>query len=638
MPRKKQLRRLLSEFRRAIPLASLDIVALLLAYVSVYSVRTMSALSELSQQGAEFMALACVTMVLALFLTGGYNRIWSHTSGHDVTVVIRGVVLASAVLIPLDFLWRPRPVPLSVVIVGNTLAMMGFVAVRYRSRLISGASWRWRAVWHQQFPQPPGTRVLIVGAGASGQITAWRMKHRAPDHEHRYDVVGYVDDDPHKQHRYIEGRQVLGTCADIPALVEKHGVELIVVAIHNISGTAFRAVLAECEKTDARIQIVPDLFAQMDTKTDVPALRDIRAEDLLGRPSVEWHEGVDASAVTGKIILVTGAAGSIGSELCRQLLRYQPVRLIMLDHEESGLHDLVTELTNDRTRDLLTPYLADVTQRPALRQLFAQYRPQLVFHSAAYKHVPMLQYYPAEAVRVNVGGTQQVAGLARDHGVERFVLISTDKAVHPASVMGASKRLCELLMHAMAQQPGSRTLFTSVRFGNVLGSRGSVVPTFDRQIDLGGPVTVTDRAMRRYFMSIPEAVNLVIHAACLTKGDDLFMLHMGEEVCIVELAERMIRLRGLRPYVDIPIVFTGARPGEKLREELYAEFETMTPTAHPSIVELTSRRNGLQPTSFNDRLNALFMRGFAQGEDPLTILNVLISLGEREMELGEAQQ
>ncbi len=307
----------------------------------------------------------------------------------------------------------------------------------------------------------------------------------------------------------------------------------------------------------------------------------------------------------------------------------------MLDNNESGLHDLVTELSNVRSRAVLVPYLADVTQRPALSRLFAQYRPQVIFHSAAYKHVPMLQYYPAEAVRVNVGGTQQVSGLARDYGAERFVLISTDKAVNPTSIMGASKRLCELLMHSLAQQPGNRTLFTSVRFGNVLGSRGSVVPTFSRQIDLGGPVTVTDRKMMRYFMTIPEAVNLVIHAACMTKGDDLFMLQMGEEVCIIELAERMIRLRGLRPYTDIPIVITGTRPGEKLREELRAEFETMLPTVHPSIVQLANQRNGLQPTLFNDQLNTLFTRGLAEEEDPLGVLSSLISLGEREMEFGK---
>ena len=634
MLRKKRFRQLLGKIRRAAPLAFLDTIILLLAYFSVYSVRTMSALAELGQQGARFMVLAVALMVLSLFVAGGYNRLWSRTSGHDVTVIVNGVALASAVLIPIDFFWRPRPVPLSVVIVGNSMALMGFVAVRYRSRLISGLSWRWQAVWHQQFPQQ-GTRVLIVGAGDAGQATAWRLKHRAPDHEHRYEVVGYVDDDPAKLHMYIEGCQVLGTCADIPDLVKKHAVELIVIAIHKISGASFRAVLAQCEKTDARIKLVPDLFAQMDAKEGVPVLRDIRAEDLLGRQSVSWHEGVDASPVSGKVILVTGAAGSIGAELCRQLLRYQPVKLIMLDNNESGLHDLVTELLNDRTRAVLVPYLADVTQRPALNRLFAQFRPQVIFHSAAYKHVPMLQYYPVEAVRVNVGGSQQVTGLARDYGAERFVLISTDKAVHPTNVMGASKRLCELLMHALAQQPGNRTLFTSVRFGNVLGSRGSVVPTFSRQIDQGGPVTVTDPEMMRYFMTIPEAVNLVIHAACMTKGDDLFMLQMGEEVRIIELAERLIRLRGLRPYTDIPIVITGVRPGEKLREELRAEYETMLPTVHPSIVKLASQRNGLQPTSFNDQLNALFTRGFAEGEDPLGVLRGLISLGECEMALNE---
>lgn len=580
MLRKKQLRRLLGQIRRAVPLALLDTMILLLAYFAVYSVRTMSALDELGRQGVQVMALAVAVMVLSLFVAGGYNRLWSRTSGHDVTVLVSGVVLASLVLIPIDFFWRPRPVPLSVIIVGNGMALMGFVAVRYRSRLISGLSWRWRAVWHQEFPEQ-STRVLIVGAGDSGQTTAWRLKHRAPDHEHRYNVVGYVDDDPDKLHMYIEGCQVLGTCADIPDLIEKHAVELIVIAIHNISGTDFRAVLIQCEKTNARIKLVPDLFAQMDAKAGVPVLRDIRTEDLLGRQSVGWHAAVDAGPVSGKVVLVTGAAGSIGSELCRQLLCYQPVRLIMLDNNESGLHDLVTELSNVRSRAVLVPYLADVTQRPALSRLFAQYRPQVIFHSAAYKHVPMLQYYPAEAVRVNVGGTQQVSGLARDYGAERFVLISTDKAVNPTNIMGASKRLCELLMHSLAQQPGNRTLFTSVRFGNVLGSRGSVVPTFSRQIDLGGPVTVTDRKMMRYFMTIPEAVNLVIHAACMTKGDDLFMLQMGEEVCIIELAERMIRLRGLRPYTDIPIVITGTRPGEKLREELRAEFETMLPTVHP---------------------------------------------------------
>ncbi|MGQ9850009.1 MAG: polysaccharide biosynthesis protein [Aggregatilineaceae bacterium] len=633
---KKRLRKLLGKVRRALPLAVLDCVLLVFAYIVTYSVRTPASFLQFGQSKVLFIMIAMGVTVLALFVTGGYNRIWSRTSGHDVTVLLSGVIAASAVLVPIVFFWRPRPVPLSVVIVGNGLALMGFVGVRYRSRVISGLAWRWRAVWHGEFPADV-RRVLIVGAGDAGQTTAWRFKHRTPNHNRqRYQVVGFVDDDPAKQQMFIEGCQVLGTRADIPRLVKERRVDLIIVAIHNISGADFREILSYCEQTEARIQLVPDIFAQIDTKSGVPLLRDVTAEDLLGRPTVTWHEGVDAAPVTGKVILVTGAAGSIGAELCRQLLRYQPLKLIMLDNNESGLHDLFTELCAEAPCDVLVPYLADVTQRSSLIRLFEFYRPQVIFHSAAYKHVPMLESYPTESVRVNIGGTQQVAGLARDYGAERFVLISTDKAVNPTSIMGASKRVCELLMHALAQQPGHRTLFTAVRFGNVLGSRGSVVPTFNRQIERGGPVTVTDATMKRYFMTIPEAVNLVIHAACLTQGGDLFMLQMGDEVGILELAERMIRMRGLRPYQDVPIVFTGPRPGEKVREELYADFETLVPTAHPSIVQLVSQRNGLHPTLFSDRVQQLFEHGFPDGQDPLALLGEVIALGEHEMEIQSA--
>jgi FlaA1/EpsC-like NDP-sugar epimerase len=264
-----------------------------------------------------------------------------------------------------------------------------------------------------------------------------------------------------------------------------------------------------------------------------------------------------------------------------------------------------------------------------MTRLFEEHQPQVIFHSAAYKHVPMLEDYPNEAVRVNIGGTQQVAGLARDYGAERFVLISTDKAVNPSSVMGATKRICELLMHAIASQGGHGTLFTSVRFGNVLGSRGSVVPLFNRQIEAGGPVTVTDPEMTRYFMTIPEAVNLVIHAACLTKGDDLFMLRMGEVVRIVDLAERMIRLRGLVPNKDIPIKYIGVRPGEKLHEELQSKNERAVATIHPHIVELLASKNGLQPISFSDTLDKLFHDGLSAEMDPLNQLRDIIAMGEQ---------
>jgi FlaA1/EpsC-like NDP-sugar epimerase len=632
---KKLVQRVNRHAKRIAPLALADFIVLFVAYSIAFSVRLEKLVIPLGARensGLFFMAAAAVTFI-CLYVFGGYHRIWLRTSGHDVIVVVNAVLVSTATIAAADYFFFPeRPFPMSVALVGNPIAMTGFVAVRYRTRVLSGFSWRWRAIWHRQFPIPE-TRVLMVGAGDAGQSTAWRLKHRQPA-GHRYTLAGFVDDDEDKQGMYVEGCPVLGKRSDIPHLTEKYKVDLIVVAIHNIAGSEFREVLGYCEQTKARIKIVPDIFAAMDETRGAPVLRDIQPEDLLGRKTVERYAAVDVAPITGRVILVTGAAGSIGSELCRQLITYDPVKLILLDNNESGLHDLVTELHTEKLASVLVPALADITNRLMVKRLFEEHRPEAVFHSAAYKHVPMLEHYPDESIRVNIGGTQQVAGLARDYGAERFVLISTDKAVNPSSIMGASKRVCELLMHAFSQQSGNQTLFTSVRFGNVLGSRGSVVPTFTRQIDAGGPVTVTHKDMTRYFMTIPEAVNLVLHAACLTRGDDLFMLRMGEVVRIVELAERMIRLRGLRPYEDIPIEFTGIRPGEKLHEELSSAAETQVPTVHPFIVELIGQRNGLQPVSFSDRTHTLFREGLDPNREPIAQLRELIELGQHEEELA----
>jgi FlaA1/EpsC-like NDP-sugar epimerase len=331
---------------------------------------------------------------------------------------------------------------------------------------------------------------------------------------------------------------------------------------------------------------VPEKYAMLNQRLGVATLRDVQPEDSWG--AAGGSPAVDMTR-SGKVALVTGAAGSIGSELVRQLISYEPTLLVMLDNNESGLHDLYTELKPQFPDVEFRPVLADITQRDSLERVYATYRPQIVFHAAAYKHVPMQELFPHESIRVNIGGTRNLAELARDYGVERFVLISTDKAVDPSCVMGASKRAAELLMKALSAQSGHSTLFTAVRFGNVLGSRGSVAPTFNRQIDKGGPVTVTDKDMKRYFMTIAEAVNLVIHAAAMTTGGELFMLQMGEEVPILELAERMIRMRGLRPYDDIEIKFTGVRPGEKLNEKLQRDSEVQISTIHPHIVKLEDR-------------------------------------------------
>jgi len=418
---------------RPFPLALIDAAILLIAYACTYSVRAPVFITHLDSNAQRFIGFALIANFTALYGFGAYHRIWWRTSGHDVAVLIKAVTVSTAILAPVDFLLRPRPIPLSIVLFGQFIALTGFVAVRYRSRLISGLEWRWRAVWRHEFPnQTPKKRVLIVGAGEAGSITALRLKHRPPEAHDQYEVVGFVDDDPNKLGMFVEGSRVLGNRKDIPALVEKHNIELIVVAVHNISGPDFIDVLTYCEQTSARINTVPDVLALFNGAVASSPLREIRPEDLLGRKTVSWHEDVDVSRVLHKTILVTGAAGSIGSELCRQLLNFSPVKLIMVDNNESGLYDLLTELrAKECDNNTIVPVLADITHRDRMSALFAKFAPQVIFHAAAYKHVPMLEMYPAESVRVNIGGTRLVAELACQYGAERFILISNDKAVNP---------------------------------------------------------------------------------------------------------------------------------------------------------------------------------------------------------------
>jgi FlaA1/EpsC-like NDP-sugar epimerase len=377
------------------------------------------------------------------------------------------------------------------------------------------------------------------------------------------------------------GLPVLGRREDIPRLVQKYDVDEIIIAIPSASREVIGEIVDICQTTPASLKILPGIYELINGRVSVSQVREVRVEDILGREPVEVDLDSIAGYLTGKAILVTGAGGSIGSELCRQAARFKPRRLILLGHGENSIYEAYQDLSLEFCSLEIIPLICDVKDSAAMNAAFQKYRPEVVFHAAAHKHVPLMEHCPAEAVKNNVLGTFNAARAAHDFSAESFILISTDKAVHPAGIMGATKRIAEMVVQQMART--SKTCFASVRFGNVLDSRGSVVPLFKKQIASGGPVTVTHPEMVRYFMTIPEAVQLVIQAGALARGGEIFILDMGEPVKIISLARRMIRLAGYRPGKDIPIVFTGIRPGEKLYEELLTSAEETEATLHQSI-------------------------------------------------------
>jgi FlaA1/EpsC-like NDP-sugar epimerase len=556
----------------------------------------------------EFFIKVCPFIVLLYLLTNLYfnlyGHIWRYTSAQEVVTIAGSATLSTIVLLAfVIFRDVSRPLPIGVVVAGGVLSLVSFVTLRYRQRLLTSLMGRLQRL----VGSPDRQRILIIGAGEAGQALARQLTDS--HYRHRYELVGFVDDNPQKLGLRVHGAPILGDCQAIPQVVAGRTVSLIVIAIHKIPGEALREILSLCLSTPARVKILPDFVDDIGSTAGALPLKDIMPEDLLGRHLHQIDQTACQKLIEGKVVLVTGAAGSIGSELSRQILDFGPRSLILLDNNETGLHDLALTLRTCQSpasvvqhepSENIVPIIADVTRRARMEHVFETYHPQIIFHAAAYKHVPLMEEHPGEAVLVNISGTRTLIQLAAHYHSERFVLISSDKAVNPTSVMGMTKRVAELMLLNQSQQQslnGRRngkqpTLFTAVRFGNVLGSRGSVAPVFTRQIDLGGPVTVTHPEMTRYFMSIPEAVSLVIQAAALTEGYDLFMLNMGQKIRIADLAQKMIRLRGLRPNEDIKIIYTGVRPGEKLHEELLAPHEDRAPTSHPGIFRVLSAYPG----------------------------------------------
>ena len=512
----------------------------------------------------------------SLVAFGLYNHWWRYVSLRDIWTVVRAGIVGALVAALVILLWDPFVVrlPRGVFLIDGILVIALVGGARVLTRTLVE---RPRA---GKLGSAAGRRVLIIGAGDAGALIIKEMQR---DSGLRYRPVGLVDDDPRKRDLRLHGIRVLGTTDELSSILHDVRPAEVIIAIPSAAGDTRQRIVTACRDAGVPVKTLPTVNELISGDLELARqLREVQVEDVLGREPVRLDLPAIASYVGGETVLVTGAGGSIGSELCRQIVSLAPERIILVDHAENNLFEIDRELVEERGFTAVVPVLADAKNRARLQRIFADYRPGVVFHAAAYKHVPLIEANPLEAVRNNVLATKRAVEVAAEYEVKAFVLVSTDKAVDARNVLGQSKALCEWLVSATADG-NVTTRFLSVRFGNVLASSGSVIPLFRRQIARGGPVTVTHPEMTRYFMTIPEAAQLIIQAGAIGSGGDVFVLDMGAPVKIVDLARNMIRLSGLEPDVDVAIEFIGPRPGEKLNEALWGAGETPEPTTHPKI-------------------------------------------------------
>ncbi len=542
-----------------------------------------------------------VLLVLAIkvpvfALSGFYNRWWRYVSMSDMWGVVRGVAVGSLATFLVFTLFEVHRanVPRGVWFIDLLLCLAFVAGVRVLARTLIERPLPGQVVAR-------GKEALVVGAGDAAQLV---IKEMLRNPALGYTPIGLVDDDPRKKNLRLHGVRVLGTTGELRHLIRDRRPDEVLIAIPSASGEVRGAIVEAARAEGVPVKTLPGLIELVSGDFDLTAqLRPVEVEDVLGREPVEVDLEAIAGYLTREVVLVTGAGGSIGSELCRQVSRLGPAKLVLVDHSEPALFEIERELVRERGFTATAAVVADVKDGVKLRQLFASYRPGVVFHAAAYKHVAMMEANPAEAVRNNTLGTRMTADVAVEFGAKRFVLVSTDKAANPKTVMGQSKALCEWIVETYGHRPDVSTRFVAVRFGNVLGSSGSVIPIFRRQIAKGGPVTVTHPEMTRFFMTIPEAVQLVVQAGAIGERGQVYVLDMGDPVRIVDLAEKMIRLSGKEPGTEIPIEFIGPAPGEKLHEELIGDGETASSTPHPKIQRIT--RPPVEPAWLEEELGAL---------------------------------
>jgi FlaA1/EpsC-like NDP-sugar epimerase len=568
-----------------------------------------------------------VAIKLAIFIVFGfYNRWWRYVSTRDMWGAARGVTVACVVADLVVYFAHPVkgfPLPRSIAVL-DWLLLLAFVA---GTRLIA-----------RSLIERPGAaslvargrEVIVVGAGDAAQLVIREML-KSP--ALGYTPIGLIDDDPRKKNLRLHGIRVLGTSEELSHILRDNPPDEVLIAIPSASGGTRQRIVEVAQKAGVPVKTLPGIYELISGDHNLAGqIRPVQVEDVLGREQIEVDLRVVAKYLAGETVLVTGAGGSIGAELCRQIARVGPARLVLVEQSESGLFDIERELIDDRRFPAAATVLGDCGDRAKMSQVFERYRPTVVFHAAAYKHVALLEANPLEAVRNNTLATRVLADVAVEYGARRFVLVSTDKAANPKNLLGQSKALCEWIVESYGHRDEVKTRFVAVRFGNVLNSSGSVIPIFRRQIERGGPVTVTHPEMTRYFMTNPEAVSLIVQAGAIGGRGQVYVLDMGEPVKIIDLARKMIRLSGKEPETEIPIAFVGVRPGEKLHEELWTDGETVGPTSHPKI--LRAARSPIDVEWLEEELGGL--EGMVERGDTLDVVSKLASMLRGPRRAGSA--